>query len=250
MSEAEEGPMQRAQRLMRPELPKRFYKSAEAASQEGGYGVLLDGRGVRTPAKSLVIVPHENLALALAEEWNRQVEVIDPEKMPLTRLVNSAIDGVAREQDAVRAEIVKYAASDLLCYRAEAPERLVERQREKWDPVLDWVDERFGARFRLAEGVVFVEQPHGALNAVAAALERIDIFRLAALNVVTTLTGSALLALTLLEKRLSTEAAWAAAHVDEDWNAELWGEDEEAAERRVRRFAEMSAAARVIDLLR
>jgi chaperone required for assembly of F1-ATPase len=247
MSETE-GPMQRAQRLMRPELPKRFYKSAEAAKQDGGFGILLDGRAVRTPAKNIVTVPGEKLALALAEEWNAQVEVIDPGKMPLTRLVNSAIDGVAREQEAVRAEIVKYAASDLLCYRAEAPQRLVENQRAKWDPVLDWAGEALGARFRLAEGIVFVDQPVEALEAVAAVLSRLDIFRLAAASVVTTLTGSALLALALLEKRLSVEEAWAAAHVDEDWNAELWGEDEEAAERRARRFEEMKAAARIIAL--
>jgi chaperone required for assembly of F1-ATPase len=243
-----EGPMQRAQRLMRPELPKRFYKSAEAAKQEGGFCILLDGRAVRTPAKSIVTVPDEKLALALAEEWNAQTEVIDPANMPLTRLVNSAIDGVSREQEAVRAEIVKYAASDLLCYRAEGPERLVENQRAKWDPVLDWADETLGARFRLAEGIVFVDQPVEALEAVAAALARLDIFRLAVASVVTTLTGSALLSLALLEKRLTVEEAWAAAHVDEDWNAELWGEDEEAAERRARRYAEMKAAARIIAL--
>lgn len=243
-----EGPMQRAQRLMRPELPKRFYKSAEAAKQEGGFGILLDGRPVRTPAKALVTVPDEKLALALAEEWNAQTEVIDPEKMPLTRIVNSAIDGVAREQEAVRAEIVKYAASDLLCYRAEGPERLVEIQRAKWDPVLDWAEGMLGARFRLAEGIVFVDQPVEALEAVAAALAPLDIFRLAAASVVTTLTGSALLALALLKGRLTLEEAWVAAHVDEDWNAELWGEDEEAAERRAHRFAEMKAAARVIAL--
>jgi chaperone required for assembly of F1-ATPase len=241
-----EGPMQRAQRLMRPELPKRFYKSAEAAKQEGGFGILLDGRPVRTPAKTLVTVPDEKVALALAEEWNAQAEVIDPEKMPLTRLVNSAIDGVAREQEAVRAEIVKYAASDLLCYRAEGPERLVDIQRAAWDPVLDWAEGTLGARFRLAEGIVFVDQPVEALEALAAALSRLDIFRLAAASVVTTLTGSAVLALALLEGRLTLEEAWAAAHIDEDWNAELWGEDEEAAERRARRFAEMKAAARVI----
>jgi chaperone required for assembly of F1-ATPase len=243
-----EGPMQRAQRLMRPELPKRFYKSAEAAKQDGGFCILLDGRPVRTPAKNVVTVPGEKLALALAEEWNAQAEVIDPANMPLTRLVNSAIDGVAREEDAVRAEIVKYAASDLLCYRAEGPPRLVENQRAKWDPVLDWAEEALGARFRLAEGIVFVDQPVEALEAVAAALARLDIFRLAAMSVVTTLTGSALLALALLEKRLTVEEAWAAAHVDEDWNAELWGEDEEAAERRQRRFAEIKAAARIIAL--
>lgn len=245
-----EGPMQRAQRLMRPELPKRFYKSADAAKQEDGFGILLDGRPVRTPAKNVVMVPRERLALALAEEWNAQAEVIDPEKMPLTRLINSAIDGVSREKDAVRAEILKYAASDLLCYRAGGPDRLVERQRVHWDPVLDWMDERFKAPFKLAEGIVFVEQPAESLDAVAAALEPLDVFRLSAASVVTTLTGSALLALALLENRLSVAEAWAAAHVDEDWNVELWGEDEEAAERRARRLKEMEAAARLVDLLR
>jgi chaperone required for assembly of F1-ATPase len=248
MSETE-GPMQRAQRLMRPDLPKRFYKSAEAAKQDGGFSVLLDGRAVRTPAKSHVLVPDEKLARALAEEWNRQEEFIDPDKMPLTRLVNSAIDGVAKEHEAVRAEIVKYAGSDLLCYRAEGPDRLVERQREKWDPVLDWMDQRFGARFKLAAGIVYVDQPAEALAAVAQALDGVDIFRLAAASVVTTLTGSALLALALLDKRLSADEAWAAAHVDEDWNAELWGADDEAAARRAHRLAEMKAAARVIELL-
>jgi chaperone required for assembly of F1-ATPase len=249
MSETE-GPMQSAQRQMRPNLPKRFYKSAEAAKHADGFTVHLDGRPVRTPAKSPLIVPDEKLALALAEEWNAQVEIIDPSQMPLTRLINSAIDGVAREQDAVRAEIVKYAGSDLLCYRAIGPERLVARQRETWDSLLDWAQERFGARFAVTEGIVFVEQPAKALNAVAASLGDLDIFRLAAASAVMTLTGSALLALALLEGRLDADAAWKAAHVDEDWNVELWGEDEEAAERRVRRFAEMAAAARLLDLLR
>jgi chaperone required for assembly of F1-ATPase len=249
MSETE-GPMQSAQRRMRPDLPKRFYTSAEAGTHEDGFTVLLDGRPVRTPAKNLLAVPSERLALALAEEWNAQVDIIDPSQMPVTRLVNSAVDGVAREADAVRAEIVKYAGSDLLCYRAEGPERLVDRQRAAWDPVLDWAGQKLGARFKLAEGVVFVEQPPQSLQAVAVPLEGIDIFRLAAVSAVTTLTGSAILALALLEGHLSADAVWAAAHVDEDWNAELWGEDEEAAERRARRFTEMSAAARVIDLLR
>src|SRR5690606_13638073 len=137
MSDAE-GPMQAARKLMRPDLPRRFYKCAEAAGLDGAFTVVLDGRPVRTPAKSAVSVPTEELALALAAEWNAQVKVIDPATMPLTRIVNSAIDGVAREADAVRAEIEKYAGSDLLCYRAEGPERLVLRQREVWDPVLEW----------------------------------------------------------------------------------------------------------------
>jgi chaperone required for assembly of F1-ATPase len=241
--------MQAAQRLMRPELPKRFYKSAEAVREGQGFAVLLDGRPVRTPAKNMLVVPAEGLALAIAEEWNAQNEVIDPATTPLTRLVNSAIDGVAREPDAVRAEIVKYAGSDLLCYRAEEPDKLVARQSAAWDPIVDWAGDVLGARFMLARGIVFTAQPDETLAAVGPRLERLDIFRLAAANVVTTLTGSALLALALLERRLSAAEAWSAAHVDEDWNIELWGADDEAMERRARRYEEMQAAARVIALL-
>jgi chaperone required for assembly of F1-ATPase len=241
--------MQAAQRLMRPELPKRFYKSAEAVREGQGFAVMLDGRPVRTPAKNMLVVPAEGLALAISEEWNAQSEVIDPATMPLTRLVNSAIDGVAREPDAVRAEIVKYAGSDLLCYRAEEPDKLVARQSAAWDPVVDWAGDVLGARFVLARGIVFTAQPEDTLAAIGPRLAHLDIFRLAAANVVTTLTGSALLAFALLEGRVSAEEAWSAAPVDEDWNIELWGADEEATERRARRYEEMQAAARVITLL-
>lgn len=245
-----DGPMQAAQRLMRPELPKRFYKAADVRADDGGFTVLLDGRPVRTPAKNAVVVPSEDFARALAEEWSAQKEVIDPATMPLTRLVNSAIDGVAREADAVREEIVKYAGSDLLCYRAEGPERLVTLQRGAWDPVLTWVREALGAHFLLTEGVVFAAQPREALDAVRGRIESIDVFRLSAASTVTTLTGSALLALALLGGRLTAGEAWAAAHVDEDWNIEQWGADEEAVVRRDLRYREMAAAARVIELLR
>lgn len=246
-----DGPMQAAQRLMRPELPKRFYKLAEAVRGDGGgFTVLLDGRPVRTPAKNVISVPSESLAQELAGEWNAQESVVDPATMPLTRLVNSALDGVAREADAVRDEIVKYAGSDLLCYRAEGPERLVALQGDSWGPVLTWARDTLGARFVLAEGVVFAAQPQEALDAVRRPIEDIDIFRLAAASAVTTLTGSALLALALLGGRLTAEEAWAAAHVDEDWNIEQWGVDEEAAVRRDLRYREMAAAVRVMELLR
>jgi len=243
-----EGPMQAAQRLMRPELPRRFYRSAAAAPCEDGFTVLLDGRPVRTPGKARVAVPRLALAEALAAEWNAQGERIDPSRMPLTRIVNSAIDAVSREMDAVRAEIVKYAGSDLLCYRADGPDRLVERQKAAWDPVVEWAEAAFGARFVLAEGVVFAAQPESSLRAVAGPLEELDMFRLAAANVITTLTGSALLALAVLRGRLRTEEAWALAHIDEDWNIEIWGADEEAMERRARRYDEMKAAARLLAL--
>jgi chaperone required for assembly of F1-ATPase len=187
------------------------------------------------------------LAEALAAEWNAQVELIDPRDMPLTRLANSIIDGVIDAADAVAAEIEKYLASDLLLYRAQGPRGLVERQAQAWDPLLEWARERLGARFVLAEGITFVAQPASALAAARAAIPS-DPWRLGALSAITTLTGSALIGLAVLAGRLAAEAAWAAAHVDEDWNMDFWGRDELALERRAAQFAEMKAAAMVLDL--
>jgi chaperone required for assembly of F1-ATPase len=205
---------------------------------------------VRTPAKAVLAVPTRVLAEAIAGEWEAQREHIDPAGMPLTRLANSAIDGVRMHQADVLADIVKYAASDLLCYRASEPELLVRRQAEAWDPVLAWAREALGARFEVAEGIMPVIQPEAAKSAVAGALEGLDTFSLAALHVMTTLTGSALLALAHARGHLAAEAAWAAALVDEDWQIARWGEDAEAAARRRRRWTEMQAASRLLALLR
>jgi chaperone required for assembly of F1-ATPase len=248
LSEEREDAMAMAKRLMRPELGKRFYTSADVQPKEGGFAVVLDGRGVRTPGRNPLATPWESLSRALAEEWDAQTGVIDPSSMPLNRIVNSAIDGVGRDSGAVRAEVVKYAGSDLICYRAEGPERLVARQAEAWDPILAWAERELSARFVLAEGVVFVGQPSETSAAVEKALADLDIFRLAAVNVVTTLTGSALIALALLHGQLSLAEAWGAAHVDEDWNNELWGADEEAEIRRARRFEELRAAGSILQL--
>ncbi len=234
----------------RPKLPKRFYEHAETAAHEGGFVVTLDGAPVRTPARTRLLLPVAALAEAIAAEWRAQVDVIDPTTMPLTRLANVALDGVARESEAVANEIVKYAGSDLVCYRAEGPERLVGKQTAHWDPLLAFARDDLGARFMLAEGVMFVEQPAASLEAVARAVPREDPFVLAAVSTITTLTGSALIALGVLRGRLPVEDAWAAACVDEDWNAELWGEDGEASARRALRWREMAAAARMIDLSR
>ena len=235
-------------------LPKRFYKSVTVAAAQGehpaAFRVLLDGKPVRTPAKALLAVPTRALAEAIAGEWEAQREHIDPAGMPLTRLANSAIDGVRVHQAEVRADIVKYAASDLLCYRASEPELLVRRQAEVWDPVLAWGREALGARFEVVEGIMPVIQPEAATSAIAEALEGLDTFSLAALHVMTTLTGSALLALAHARGHLTAEAAWAAAHVDEDWQIGRWGEDAEAAARRRRRWSEMQAASRLLALLR
>ena len=165
--------------------------------------------------------------------------------MPLTRLANTIIDGVADAASAVTAEVERYLGCDLVCYRAGGPAGLVTRQSKAWDPVIAWARETLGARFLLAEGIVFVRQPAEALAAASAAIPR-DPWRLGALNAITTLTGSALIALALAGGALSVDEAWTAAHVDEDWNMDFWGRDELALERRAFRLAEMGAAATVL----
>ena len=204
---------------------------------------------MRTPAKALLALPTRALAEAVAGEWAAQQEQIDPATMPLTRLANSAIDGVRGREAQVRADIVRYAASDLLCYRASEPEGLVRRQAEMWDPVLGWAREALGAPLKVAQGLMPVAQPGAAISAIAATLEGFDAFGLAALHVMTTLTGAALLALAHARGRLTAEQAWMAAHVDEDWQVARWGEDAEAAQRRQRRWSEMQAASRMLALL-
>lgn len=235
-------------------LPKRFYKEAVAAPAEGGIGVTLDGRAVNTPAKRKLVVPSQQLAEALADEWAGQGEKIDPATMPLTKLVNSALDGVVQQMAEVEAEIVKYAASDLICYRAGAPEGLVKAQAAAWDPLLAFARDKLGARLALAEGVVFVDQPAEALAAIAKALrgntgEGEAALRLAALHVMTALSGSAVLALAVALRHIDVEKAWAAAHIDEDWELRQWGEDAEAKARKESRFADFRAAARLLTFL-
>jgi chaperone required for assembly of F1-ATPase len=240
-------PVDAVKRSTRAQLRRRFYKSAHVDEGEGGFAIRLDGRAVRSPARRVVQAPTRALADAIAAEWNAQDEVIDPLDMPLTRLANSIIDGVIDAPAAVAAEIEKYLASDLVVYRAPAPPRLIARQAQAWDPLVDWARATLGAHFVLGEGVIFVDQPAAALTAARAAIPR-DPWRLGAVSTITTLTGSALIALAVLAGRLSPEEAWAAAHVDEDWNMELWGRDEPALERRAVRFAEMKAAVTVLAL--
>lgn len=237
-------PVRRAQKQMLKPLPKRFYKSADFAPVDGGYAVNLDGKAVKTPARKPLVVPSEAAARLVADEFARQADVIEPATMPVTRLVNTALDGVAADIHAVAEDILRFCASDLLCYRADTPQSLVERQNATWDPIMDWVRYALGAQFVLAEGVMHVEQPREAVAAVGIHLRQYpDAFRIACLHTMTTLTGSALLALAVAAGEIDVEAAWAAAHVDEDWNIQQWGEDHEAAIRRRARFREMKAAA-------
>jgi chaperone required for assembly of F1-ATPase len=225
---------------------KRFYKDVSHAPDEAGFVLLLDGRAAKTPAGKPLAVAKEAIADALVAEWATQGERLDPAAMPLTRLVNAAIDGVAAEMEAVRADIVKYAGSDLVCYRAEEPEGLVVQQEAQWGPLIAHVLERHGARLSLVEGIMHVGQDRDALAAIAAALGGDDPLRLAAIHTVTTLTGSAVIALALADGLLTTEAAWSAAHVDEDWQMSKWGKDEIALERRALRWREMEAAELVL----
>ena len=252
MSEAPRDPMRAAQANMRPAPIRRCYKSVEASQAEGGvYALFLDGRPARTPGRNRLAARSLPLMERVAEEWERQRETIEPSDMPLTRLLNSAIDGVAGAVAETRAEILKYAASDLLCYRAEEAETLAERQRVGFDPVLDWAAETLGARFRLGAGVVHVEQPTDAIEAVRGALEAFDDpVALAGLSAMTTLSGSALLALAIARGFLSSKEAWRAAHIDEDFEIERWGADAEASARREARWREFEAAALAVRLLR
>ncbi|HYJ44771.1 MAG: ATP12 family protein [Xanthobacteraceae bacterium] len=239
-------PVQSARRGARPKLTARFYNSVAAGETgEDGVPILLDGKPVRTPAKALLAAPSRALAQALAAEWDAQRDLIDPARMPLTRLANAIIDGVVKTPAPVTAVIEKYLGSDLLFYRAGEPEELIASQARHWDPILQWAHETFGARFVLGQGITFVAQPAEAVAAAAGAIPKHP-WRLGAVNSATALTGSALLALALAHNRLDPGAAWAAAHVDEDWNMAKWGRDEQALERRTHRFAEMQAAAQVL----
>jgi chaperone required for assembly of F1-ATPase len=242
-------PTESARSAMRPRLRKRFYR--EATVGEGGendYVVLLDGKQVFTPARRKLTTPSRALAEVIAAEWNAQADTIDPARMPLMRLANAVIDAVAEKPEAVAADIEKYLGSDLLCYRAETPAGLAERQAQYWDPVLAWARDKLGAPFVLGQGVVHVAQPGEAVAAMRARIPK-DRWRLAAVSSITSLTGSALLALALAAGAIDVEAAWTAAHVDEDWQMAQWGRDEVALARRDYRFAEMQAAATVLRLV-
>ena len=247
IGDAERDPLRAAQKDQRRPLPKRFYKEASVAPRDGGWAVLLDERPVRTPAGAPLALPSARAAELVVAEWAAQGEFIDPATMPVTRLVNSALDGVARDLAGVAADIVKYLGSDLVCYRAGEPASLVAAQQALWDPVLDFARRTFGARFTLAEGVMFVDQPATAVAAAGRAVEAHanaadGALRIAALHSMTTLTGSALIALAHAGGLFDATAAWDAAHVDEDHQMRLWGLDAEALARRAKRFEDMKAA--------
>jgi chaperone required for assembly of F1-ATPase len=243
--------VRRAQLSMRATTIKRFYSTVTAEEVEGGFAVLLDGRVARTPAKSKLVAPTGALAEGIAAEWEAQGETIDASTMPLTRLANSALDGVARALPETAREVANYAGADLVCYRAVESEDLAVRQAEAFDPVLEWAESRLGARFVLAGGVLHVAQPEDAIAAVRVAVEaRTEPFALTALHGLTSLSGSVLIALMIAEGALAAEAGWRVAHVDEDFQIERWGADSEAQQRRDARWREFAAAAFTLEWLR
>lgn len=243
-----DDPVTAARRGTRLALRRRFYDQASAEKTGERYCITLDGKPVKTPARRALAAPNLVLAHAIAGEWEAQREVIDPASMPLTRLANSIIDGVTDSPAPAAAEIEKYLAYDLLFYRAGSPQQLRDRQAKQWDPILAWASAAFDASFTLGEGVIHVLQPETALQAVGGAIPTHP-WRLGAAQIVTTLTGSALIALALSHGALSSDAAWQAAHVDEDWNMERWGRDEIALEQRAFRFAEFQAAAMTLSTI-
>jgi len=229
-------------------LPKRFYKKAEAGPHEEGHAILLDGRAVKTPSKRPLAVPVLALAEAVAAEWEAQKDEIDPRSMWLTKLSNTAVDLVAPRREAVIDELTTYAGTDLLCYRAEHPDVLVARQAAHWDPLLAWAAEK-GIAFTSTSGIVHVAQPEASLEAYRERLRVLDPFRLAALHNAVTLTGSAILGLAVTLGRIAPEEAFDIAHLDEHWQMELCGHDEEEAARLAVRRSELLETGRFIRLL-
>ena len=224
---------------------KRFYKSV---SVTGDYGIALDGRVVKTPLKSPLRLPTQELAEAVAAEWAAQGEKIAPSTMLFTKLANTAIDRVAMDRSRIVNEILEYAGSDLVCYRANEPEALVRRQRQHWDPVIDWARTAIDAPIETQTGIVHRLQPAAAIAAIEQALSERSDFEISAFYTIMAITGSGLIALMLAHGAVTPEAGWLAAHIDEDFQIETWGHDAEAAARRIRRHTEYLACCRFMAL--
>lgn len=229
---------------------KRFWSEAAVHRSDAGFAVHLDARPIRTPAGRPLLLPTAAMAEAVAEEWQAQQEVVEPRTMPMTRAANSALDKVAAQREAVIGALSQYGGTDLLCYRAERPDEIVAREAAAWDPLLDWADATFGARLSVTSGVMPVGQPPEALSRLAAPMEGMDDLVLTGFHDLVTLSGSLVIALAVHEGRLAAEEGWRSSRVDEDWQAEIWGIDAEAAEEaEIKRQAFLDAE-RVIGLAR
>lgn len=228
---------------------KRFWKTAEAVAEEDGWGVRLDGRPLRTPGKTALVVPTEALGRAIAGEWASAAESVDPRAMPLTGLANAAIDRVARDRPAFAAGLAKYAEADLACYRAEGPQTLAERQAASWDRLLGWARRRYDVDFAVTTGIVHVDQPPATIERLAHEVAALDPFSLAALSPLVTIGGSLAAALAVIEGAMTAVEAWEVVSIDERWQLEKWGADAEAQAALNNRRTDFMAAARFLDLL-
>lgn len=209
---------------------KRFWTASAVVAVYGGWTVQLDGRAVKTPAKTLLVVPTEGLAQAIAAEWDAQQGEIKPDTMPYTRTANSAIDKVTVQFDDVATMLSAYGGSDHLCYRATGPEPLVARQAASWDPLLAWAAQSLDLHLTVTAGIMHIAQPEAALARANALVARLNPFQLAAFHDLVALSGSLVIALAVIHGRLDPQAAWSLSRIDEDWQIEEWGADEEAAE--------------------
>lgn len=228
---------------------KRFWKEAVAVPGEGGWTIALDGRPVRTPARALLTLPTAPLAAAVAAEWQGCGETVDPRTMPLTGLANAAIDRIAPDPDAFAAGLARYAASDLFCYRADGPAALVQRQAERWDPLLQWARRRFDIDFAVTCGVAPVDQSPDTLVRLGQAVAALSPFQQAGLSPLVTVGGSLVAGLAVVEEAVDVDTAWAAVSLDEAWQLETWGSDAEAEKALAAREADFRAGARLLALL-
>ncbi|HEX8841000.1 MAG TPA: ATP12 family protein [Sphingomicrobium sp.] len=228
---------------------KRFWKEVGVEQEGAGWGIRLDGRSVRTPARAELVAPTEELAQAIAEEWRGVEGKIDPRAMPLTGLANAAIDRVAPERLAFAEGLARYAEADLACYRAEWPPELVQRQKDAWDSLLGWARRRYDVDFVTTSGLMHVVQPQATVERLAHAVAALDPFRLAGLSPLVTIGGSLVAALAVLEKAMSADEAWGAVSIDDRWQIEQWGSDAEAEAALENRRCDFMAAARFLELL-
>ena len=210
--------------------PKRFWQDVSILKVGNGYSVLLDGRGVNTPAKAPLILPTLKLAEAVAEEWRVQIEVVDPAAMPFTGAANAALDKVTHQFEEVAGLVSAYAETDLFCYRADAPRELVERQQRAWDPMLDWSRDALNAPLNIAHGVMFIRQPQKSINALRFRVNKFNPFELTALYDLVGLSGSLVAGLAVVDGHETPESVWDICQVDETWQKEQWGQDEIAEE--------------------
>ena len=228
---------------------KRFYKDVAVEPSAGGFGLLLDGRPVKTPGRVPLAVPTAGLGEAIAGEWRAQGETIDPRSMPLTGLANAAIDRIAPDAATFAAGLARYGENDLLCYRAEGPTELVRQQADAWDPYLAWARGRYDVELKVTAGIVHVGQPDSTVERLGKAVAARGPFELAGLSPLVTVSGSLVIALAVAERAFTPDEAWEVATVDERWQTEQWGADDEAVAALANRRRDFDAGALFLSLL-